>query len=277
MKNILTLSYRIYLGNKGERFITESFEALKRVTKSDELATIHKIFAKRRKAFKELGLPENLRGYKEGSLLRSIKIAGKNNFCGTVVDVGANDNRLGKILLRTCCDISAVIGVDIENRNAYTDSDRLKFIKQDDPCKLPLESTVADVVIMRFSLHHMDLEAQNNILSEANRVLRKGGKIIVFEDSHSQTLPPIVNNDVHARFMKLDDESKYMITLSFLDASSCFVFEETMPFCFSFRKLEDWEAQLKTFGFKKISIDYWGIPFFSLFQAPLGIMVYEKI
>jgi ubiquinone/menaquinone biosynthesis C-methylase UbiE len=276
VKNILALSYRIQLGYRGEQFIKESFKALEKINSRDKLETICTIFEQRRKVFKELQLFNSFHKYKEGSLLRSIKIVGEHNLKGTILDVGSNDNRLGNLILKTCCNVSEVIGVDIENRSAQTDSDRLRFFQQKDPSKLPFENEVVDVVIMRFSLHHMTSEIQNSILLEAQRVLKHYGKIVIMEDSYSRTIQPICNNDVHAIFMELDSEKKQMLALSFLDASSCLVVEESMPFCFSYRKLEDWEAQLEKTGFDKVNTDYWGIPFFSLFQAPLGVLLYKK-
>jgi len=275
-EKILTISYRIHLGKKGEQFIIDSFNVLRTAIVREEMHLLEALFEQRRRECKSVGLFSNRPAYKEGSLNRSIKIAGKENFRGTVVDVGADDNSLGKILLRHCRGVSNVIGIDIEKRITDPDSESLKFIEQHDPCELPLDNNCADSLVFRFSLHHMSVHMQRRILTEAYRVLRSGGRIIIFEDTYSSTIPAIANNIVHEKVMQLREKIEYKILLSFLDASSCFAIKETMPFCFSFRSLEEWSAQLEKLGYDKKSIEYWGIPFFSLFQAPLGVLVFEK-
>ena len=275
VKSILTTSYRIHLGPAGEHFIMESFEALLECGTDPNTAVLSDLFANRRAECRRLGLWKDRGTYKEGSLLRSIKIVGCANLRGVVVDVGADDNRMGQVLLKACHDTSAVIGVDIDTRTPLTEPGRLFFKRQEDPTKLPIDDGYADTVIMRFSLHHMNFDTQNALLADARRILKPAGRLVIFEDTYSTLLPPLVNHHIHAQFMNLGDPTKYLITLAFLDASSCFVLDETMPFYFSFRSMEEWQDQLSALGFKKCRVDYWGIPFFSLFQAPLGVIVYE--
>lgn len=273
--NIQSLSYRIHMGGKGEHFITESFNALQ-CSDMNENNDISQIFAKRRSIFRELGLNKVLSHYKQGSMLRSLKIIGSNNFKGVVIDVGANDNSMGRLLLNTVNKVTRVIGIDIEERNVHLDSDRLMFRKQEKIDSLMFEDDTVDTILMRFSLHHMQFAVQDKIIAEAYRVLRLGGRIIIVEDTYSEDVNPLFINNINEQFMKLGCREHYLLALSFMDASSCFIFEEVMPFCFSFRSMNDWENKLVDTGFEKCTADYWGFIFSSLFQAPLGVIVYEK-
>lgn len=273
---ILGLSYSIHLSSPGERFISSSLEELRQATREFELRSVLSVFKRSRAAWEGSGFSDTYARYKEGSLNRSLAILGREALFGTVVDVGADSNKLGMILLDSSRKVSRVIGIDIEDRNAEVEPGRLDFIVAENPGQLPIEDELADVVMCRFSLHHMSHETQQQILIDARRILKPQGKIVILEDTVSSDLVPLANNYCHQRFLDFSSDLERRMALSFLDASSCFVFEETMPFTFTFRTVEEWEDQLSALGYRRVTSDYWGIPFFSLFQAPLGVLVYEK-
>lgn len=275
-QEILAISYKIHIGDKGELFINKSFDKLKKIIddkKND--ADLYAFFQKRRLFYKKNVFNEGLSNYKNESLKRSIKIIGCNNFEGIVLDLGANDNLLGKVLKETQKTVKKVIGVDIKKRNPYINEPFVSFVLQDSLSKIPVESLSIDSIVIRFALHHMDFDNQQKIIQEAYRVLKNRGKLIIVEDTFCEEYTPILHNRLSFEFQKLSYNSKLLV-LSFLDASSCFIYEEEMPFYFSYRSIEEWRKILEEAGFKERSIDYWGIPFFSLFQAPLGILIFEK-
>lgn len=106
---------------------------------------------------------------------------------GTVADIGAGHNVLGQQILQYSdsngLDVKRMIGTDINDwRDAGQQQDsRLSFVFQESPTNLPLSSNSYDVVIVKWVLHHMTLENQRQFLKDIQRVLRPGGRLVIFE------------------------------------------------------------------------------------------------
>jgi len=115
---------------------------------------------------------------------------------GIVADIGAGKNRLGQAILEFSdqkgLGIKRVIGTDLNDwpdRNKGVDG-RLAFIVQNAGISLPLPSNSLDAVIVKWVLHHMPYEDQVAFLRSAWRVLKPGGRLIIFDSlgaSYDQT------------------------------------------------------------------------------------------
>jgi len=268
VRDILMVSHHLYLGELGRSFIETSFaavlDALRAKTELDG------VFDARRDAFACSGLDSPRRMYKEGSLRRTIRLLSLEGFEGHIVDVGAADNMLGWTLTQNLAPQAAFTGIDIARTAGVKESPRLHFIQQGDPTVIPLEDRSVDICLFRFSLHHMEYDVQQKILEEAQRVTASSGRIVLVEDSYSLALPALADNMLHRVLLGLD--KRIWDALALLDASSCLVTEETMTFPFSFRSVEDWQSLGVKIGLELRRVDYWGLPFFSLYQAPLAIL-----
>jgi SAM-dependent methyltransferase len=188
-----------------------------------------------------------------------------------LADVGAGENILGQTLVKLDARFT-VIGLDLFDEDASTmTGPRLDFRPLRNPRELPLPGNSVDVTLFRYSLHHMDFSTQEALLREALRILSPGGQIKIIEDSFSRSLHALVGNVYHQRLLKLTD-SEIVLVLALLDASSSLFTEERMPFAFSFRSIEEWLRILGDIGFVDLSVDYWGMPMFSLYQAPAAII-----
>jgi len=109
-----------------------------------------------------------------------------------VADIGAGKNRLGQAILEFSDEnnlkVKMVIGTDL---NDWPDRDkngdeRLAFVKQESGTYLPLPSNSLNVVIVKWVLHHMSYEDQVNFLRSAWRVLKPGGRLIIFDSLGSE-------------------------------------------------------------------------------------------
>lgn len=104
---------------------------------------------------------------------------------GKIVDVGCASNELNMAILdhadRKGLGVNEAIGTDILQTTTEQVDPRLEFRKQSSSKTLPVESDYADLVISKWSLHHMTLDEINSITSEINRILRPGGKAIIIE------------------------------------------------------------------------------------------------
>lgn len=268
VRKIHKLSYQIHLGDAAAQFIENSYDEL--VKHCHDERDLFYYFESRREEFRKLNLEEKLVDYKTKSLLRTLFMVSAELFEGTIVDIGAGDNSLGKEIIEKCAKVTKVIGIDIDDSGVYKNQ-RLEFIKMMNEGKIDLEEC-AHVVIFRFSLHHMKRDIQKKLLNEAYRILKKDGILIIIEDTFSGEQTPVFDNESQEEFMKLGSTEKYIKAMSYMDASSCFLFKEVMPFTFGFRSIEEWKELIFNCGFRSIESCFWGIPFTSLFQAPLGII-----
>jgi len=104
---------------------------------------------------------------------------------GTIVDVGSGGNELNRWILyradRKGLRLKKAIGTDIVQVDTKLDEPRLEFRKQSSPKSLPVENDSVDLVIMKWSLHHMTLDEIASITAEISRILRPDGKTIIIE------------------------------------------------------------------------------------------------
>jgi ubiquinone/menaquinone biosynthesis C-methylase UbiE len=275
VQEILTNSFRLYLGPEGGAFVWNCYQELMAELPGIDAVGLMELFRRRRQEFARLGLRERLAGYKGNSLLRTAVVAGLRHFQGVVVDVGANENLLGAVLLDQCPAVTRVVGVDIEDRGCRPEDERIAFALQHTASEIPLETGSADVAILRYSLHHMTFPTQELVLGDLRRVLRPAGTLIIVEDSFSRSLTPLVRSRPLLRFMELDDRRRLQLVLACLDACFGFIQEEVMPFAFSFRSAEEWKEVLARGGFRVEECTFWGLPNFSLFSAPMLVLVAE--
>jgi len=97
-----------------------------------------------------------------------------------VVEVGAGTGRQSLELERVCDQVIAVDGdpdaLAIALRKPGADAIDWRSGMAD---ALPVDDGVASVVVMTLLLHHLDADAKRHALSEALRVLRPGGRIVI--------------------------------------------------------------------------------------------------
>jgi FkbM family methyltransferase len=104
---------------------------------------------------------------------------------GVIVDVGCWDNELNLAILdhadRVGLTIDHAIGTDVVQMPVTTNDRRLEFRAQSSQNMLPVQSDYADLVISKWSLHHITQTVTDSIISEIGRVLRPGGKAVIIE------------------------------------------------------------------------------------------------
>ena len=104
-----------------------------------------------------------------------------------IADIGAGKNKLGRAILeysdQNGLGVKNVVGTDL---NDWTDKTgkpdhRLSFVYQESGVRFPLSSDTFDTVIVKWVLHHMSQEDQIKFLKSIKRILKPGGRIIIFE------------------------------------------------------------------------------------------------
>ena len=273
VESILSISYDIYIGPRGRIFLRDSFTELRNTLRNGQPSLVD-FAAERRRVFTSMGLRKTT-SYKEASLRRTVEIIGSHRFRGKVVDIGANDNSLGRLLVAQCPLVAEVLGVDIERRTEATDPPGVSFLLQQQPEILPIGDGAYDMAIIRYALHHMTFHVQETLLSEVRRILKPSGHLVIIEDTFSEQFVPFCSNVLLDKFLHLPKDQR-LLTLACLDASSCLIEDERMPFAFTFRSLEEWQLAASNAGFEVVRAVFWGLPFFSLYQAPLGLFTFQS-
>ncbi|MFO7811472.1 MAG: class I SAM-dependent methyltransferase [Pelovirga sp.] len=95
----------------------------------------------------------------------------------TVLEIGCGDGRITSLLVESSCHLTAI---DVDKRLLTKAANRVKGVKfilaSGEKTNFP--DNLFDVVIFTLSLHHQD---SVQALSEAKRILKQDGKIIVVE------------------------------------------------------------------------------------------------
>ena len=106
---------------------------------------------------------------------------------GNVADIGAGHNVLGKKILEYSdnngLQVRYMVGTGINKWEDDMDrtDERLSFVHQESSINFPLSANSYDTVIVKWVLHHMTLEDQKAFLKDIERILKPGGRLIVFE------------------------------------------------------------------------------------------------
>lgn len=278
METILTKTYEKFFGNEGVRFIKIYFQELKNLPQPSSFNTIKHSILKLRSTFSQSDLCNKYHGsFRKLNLTTSLQVIGFDWFSGTVVDIGADDNMLGRMLLENCPTVSKVIGVDIEARHPFSKGDKLEFRRQISPLKLPVAENEADTVVSRYSFHHMSLQEQLSIRDEIARVLKLNGNLIAYENTYSLVIPPLSDSyGFHSKILSLGDPFRIHLLLVALDIFSHGLKRKEMPFTYTYKTVEDWLIFFKSSGLMPVETRYYGIPLIDLHQAPMGVFIYKN-
>jgi len=194
-----------------------------------------------------------------------------------LIDVGADDNRMAHVLINHFSDIDYVLGIDIRDCTNHIKHSGIKFKIQPNGCVIPEKKNSFDVAICRYSLHHMSIYEQLCILAEISRVLTNNGVLIVYENSFSLYMQPLVldhqhlSSSLHDRLKELNSHDIRLL-MSILDIFSLGIKNKNQHFPFTFRSVEEW-ASMFAVNFTVESIQYYGLPILDLHQQPLAVFI----
>ncbi len=184
--NVAIEPYQVFIKYMSEEDFNDSGKSLLKKIKED--------YNKELKNFTEAELKEFVKTH-QGQQFKWLILKGRYPLIApkrlssdrTIADIGAGHNILGKKILsysdNNGLQVQRLIGTDINEWQDDTDrtDDRLEFIYQESPTNFPLSSNSYDSVIVKWVLHHMSIEDQRKFLKDIRRILRPGGKLIVFE------------------------------------------------------------------------------------------------
>ncbi len=105
---------------------------------------------------------------------------------GTVADIGAGSGQLAEQIMRYSdqhgLNIQNVLLTDITDWTTIGhDDERLVFVQQSSSTHFNIEANSADLVIIKWAMHHMDPESQETIIANVRRILKPGGRLVIYE------------------------------------------------------------------------------------------------
>lgn len=244
--DLVASTYEHHLGFLGRSFVADYLHSLDEISPSSEAGEIVEMLLRHRRRFSASLWPRYREHFRNANLRSSLELAEGSWLRGRALDVGAGDNRLGRILLDDYPRVVSVVGVDIERRPEVEEGGCLEFRVMPDHRTLPCGDREFALVILRYSLHHMTWSEQEAVLREAERALSRGGVILIFENSYSRMRRAVgstIARQFHRRALALGDRELHLL-MSSLDLFSLGIKEKNQPFPFTFRTVEGWRQIL---------------------------------
>ncbi|MBI4972144.1 MAG: methyltransferase domain-containing protein [Candidatus Omnitrophica bacterium] len=208
----------------------------------------------------------------------------KNLPTGAVlVDVGAGNNALGKVIARNQAGLT-VIGTDIYDYHEEHGLPNLRFVQQRQADRLSFEDHFVDVVVLNAMLHHVSGDLLEPLLNEIRRVLKPGGRVLLIEDTYSETVSPDPASDAEltSEFLGLVRKTGSEFAKNFFTFNDWYanilVHQWTgMAIPYNFHSMEEWQEIFKKSGFSSAQARYLGFPKQGFHKPSLAIQVFSAV
>lgn len=246
-----------------EKFVEDFFAYLSQVRNEDDLdirkisKTYNKKLKECRKECADLGRPKDMFLEIIDRQLAEVE---------TILDFGCGKLAFLKELAENNRNIKNMIGVDPKSCPALEELDgRIKF--QRDMKGIANESV--DLAVIKLVLHHLEDDAQiKDIFEGIKKVLRPGGKLVVFEESFPESHYESGNVRDYLRQFGLEasDSTEYFLRLSqedrinflFLNDWLMNVQNSYMPWTGFYKSMEEWRGLADAVGFKEVESHFLG-------------------
>jgi ubiquinone/menaquinone biosynthesis C-methylase UbiE len=203
-----------------------------------------------------------------------------NNWGKTVLDVGCGNNALAYAIAESNPGIKEVIGTDVIDYSIKKDDPRVRFMIQTEGDKLPdtIPDGSVDTAVAVFVMHHMSIETRSSLLDDVIRKLKKGGKLIVIEDTFSDEISPVYPSELLNSFLELTLEQRQAV-FSFIDWYNNRLIKDKpeMELDYTFANIERWVEIFEGLGLSIERREFLGIvdePFSP--KLPMGIFILTK-
>lgn len=171
-----------------------------------------------------------------------------------VVDLGAGT---GLLALALAPQVAEVVAVDISERmlerldeRAATDGIRNLRTLEADLRRLPLPDESASLVVSNYAFHHLDDAGKELALSEARRILRPGGRLIVCDMMFSLSLESRDRRLVLEKVMAMLKRGPAGVLRILKNAGRVVAGRWEQP-----ARPETWEKMLEARGFEDVRVE----------------------
>jgi len=267
-KEVFLALKKHWLGNhenlsRPEKFVEEFFDFLKKESLQDEVSEkkIKKFYHRKLAEYWD----ENLSKQKPKDMFFEI-VEDELQDAKIILDFGCGKLAFLKEIAKNNQTVERLVGIDPKSQPIMENIDpRIEFGRSLDE----VESSSADVAIVKLVLHHLnDAQEAQTIFSRLGRVLRPGGRLIIFEESFpdgacdiSEVEKYLANfklemSEVTADFLKLSRESK--ANFLFLNDWLMNVQNAYMPWTGLYGSMEEWKELIEPSGFKEKEAHFLG-------------------
>jgi SAM-dependent methyltransferase len=181
----------------------------------------------------------------------------------TFLDIGANKLRYVNEIGDLYPHVKRLIGIDVvDQKEDFTYPEKSEYYKVDEEAKeFPIDENSVDLINIQFVFHHFpDEKSINRMLENCNNALKKGGRLILWEESFE--------SDIQLEKVVLENESLGIHTnLEFMSELQSFTQEEKWEFVIAndwlinvnnshmqwtglYKEWKDWVEVLNSKGFQ---------------------------
>lgn len=197
-----------------------------------------------------------------------------------VADIGCGPNLLNERLMLGSSGIQQAIGLDLRSPNR-TFVPGVSFVSVSHPNAIDLPDDTVDTVMLTSALHCMDIDLAAYV-DEIARVLRCRGRVLVVEDTFSNSLEPVVYDyktaipELSTLFRELTQDQQ----LDFLRFVHWFTSaaasgnwdDPSLVTPGSFLTIEEWTQLFNAKGYRTMVQEY----LLGFFNRPAGFLGFER-
>lgn len=197
---------------------------------------------------------KSFRKIKVKNLAKRIK---KDIFGKLIVDIGGRSDDFIEQVVLSRKEIKKAYVTDLCSFTTRSKNPKINFVVQPSPTKMPFSEKTIDTIILSMVLHHLNEKQQKEIIKNLILSLKRGGRIILIED----TYPKKKNFDEYTKitkdFLKFKSYDKKRI-LYFYDwfGNRLMRNRDNISLFYKFRAMEEWKEIFEKAGMKQIKSEF---------------------
>ena len=197
---------------------------------------------------------------------------------GIIGDVGGRTKDFIEQILNLNKSIKKAYITDIGNFSTESKNHKISFVIQTSTTKLPFAKNSMSTIILSMVLHHLKSLDQRSLVKNIISSLKKGGRIILIEDTYPKIKSIKGCNSNISNFLKFNSEKKKKI-LSFYDwfGNRLMRNRDNTSLAFNFKTMEEWKKFFEKYGMTQINSEFIKeAPSNPDIFPPKAIMVFQK-
>ena len=196
----------------------------------------------------------------------------------TIADIGGRADDLMEEVLKINQNIKNAYVTDIGSFSERSKNPKINFVVQPNLTRTTFIKDSINSILLSMVLHHLERSDQNTLINHLSQVLKRGGKIIVIEDTFPEKRINENMNTYIKEYLNFNEKEKKDI-LFFYDwfGNRLMRNRDNIALTQNYQTIEEWKKIFKRYGLKEVHAEFIKEnrkkP--DLFP-PKGLFVYEK-